>query len=65
MLQQNGAAHVIKNVGVDLTVMHVGGNSIEFGFCYRGHILLFSDCHKAKELDASFLGEMIRIFIRN
>ena len=52
----NGIAHVIKNEGVDLIVMH-GGNSIEFGLCYRGHILLFSDYHKAKELDASFLGD--------
>ena len=25
----NGAAHVIKNEGVDLTVIHVGGNSTE------------------------------------
>ena len=40
----NGAAHVIKNVGVELTVMHVGGNSIEFGFCYGGHVLLIDDC---------------------
>ena len=53
----NGATHVIKNVSVDLTVMHVGGNSIEFGLCYEGHILLISGCHKAKELDASFLGD--------
>ena len=52
----NGAAHVIKNEGVDLTVIHVGGNSTEFGLCYGGHILLISGCHKAKELDASFLG---------
>ena len=56
-----GVAHVIKNVGVDLTVMHVGGNSIEFGLCYKGHILLFSDCHKAKELDASFLDDSCEI----
>ena len=53
----NGAAHVIKNIGVDLIVMHVGGNSIEFGLCYGGHILLISGCHKAKELDAFFLGD--------
>ena len=53
----NGAAHVIKNVGVDLTIMHVGGNSIEFGLCYGSHILLISGCHKAKELIASFVGD--------
>ena len=52
----NGAAHVIKNEGVNLTVIHVGGNSIEFRLCYGGHILLISGYHKAKELDASFLG---------
>ena len=57
----NGAAHVIKNVSMDLTVMHVGGNSIEFGLCYRGHILLFSEYHKAKELYASFLGDSCEI----
>ena len=57
----NGATHVIKNTGVDLTVMHVGGNSIEFGLCYRGHILLFNECHKAKELYASFLGDSCEI----
>ena len=28
----NGAAHVIKNVGVDLIVMYIGGSSIEFGW---------------------------------
>ena len=53
----NGAAHVIKNVGVDLIVMYVGGNSIEFGLCYGSHILLISGCHKAKELGAFFLGD--------
>ena len=52
----NGAAHVIKNEGVDLIVMH-GGNSIEYGLCYGEHILLISGCHNAKELDASFLGD--------
>ena len=52
----NGAAHVIKNEGVDLTVIHVGGNSTEFRLCYGGHILLISGYHKAKELDASFFG---------
>ena len=36
----NAAAHVIKNEGVDLTVNHVGGNSIEFGLCYGGHMNL-------------------------
>ena len=35
----------------------VGGNSIEFGLCYGGHILLINGYHKAKELDAFFLGD--------
>ena len=35
----------------------VGGNSIEFGLCYGGHIFLISGCHKAKEPDAFFLGD--------
>ena len=57
MINCFGAIHVIKNEGVDLTVIHVGGNSTEFRLCYGGHILLISGCHKAKELDASFLGD--------
>ena len=50
----NGAAYVIKNKGVNLTVMHVGGNSIEFGLCYRGHFLLIGGYHKAKNLNDGF-----------
>ena len=50
----NRATHVIKNKGVNLTVMHVGGNSIEFGLCYGGHILLINGYHKAKNLNDRF-----------
>ena len=42
----DGSVHTIKNEDVDLPHNHVGGQ-----------ISLLSGCHKAKELDASFLGD--------
>ena len=42
----NGSIHAIKNEVVDLPHIHVGGQ-----------ISLLSGCHKANELDASFLGD--------
>ena len=42
----NGLIHVIKNEDVDLPHILV-----------EGQILLLSGCHKAKELDVSFLGD--------
>ena len=42
----DGFVHTIKNEDVNLPHNHVGGQ-----------ISLLSGCHKAKELDASFLGD--------
>ena len=42
----NGSVHAIKNKDVDLPRIHIGGQ-----------ISLLSGYHKAKELDASFLGD--------
>ena len=42
----NGSVHAIKNEDVDLPHIHVGGQ-----------ISLLSGCHKANELDASFLSD--------
>ena len=42
----DGSVHTIKNEDVDLPHNHVGGQ-----------ISLLSGCHKAKEIDASFLGD--------
>ena len=42
----NGSIHAIKNKDVDLPRIHIGGQ-----------ISLLSGYHKAKELDASFLGD--------
>ena len=46
----NESIHVIKNEDVDLPHIHV-----------EGQISLLSGYHKAKELDASFLGDSYEI----
>ena len=45
-VSRNGSVHAIKNKDVDLPHTRVGGQ-----------ISLLSGCHKAKKLDASFLGD--------
>ena len=46
----DGSVHIINNEDVDLPHNHIGGQ-----------ISLLSGCHKAKELDASFLGDSYKI----